>query len=133
MIMIPDTGYLIDVLKGDKKAVQKSEELKDGVHTQNLCTPVIYEVMTGIEYTGSQKERVIFESIIQKFTVFPYDEKSARLSAKIHAELLREGKERGSVDIQIASIALSNGETLLTNDSDYHVISEIFGLQLERY
>lgn len=131
--MIADTGYIIEALREKEGAVEKSNELaKEGIN-QNLCTPVIYEVMTGIEFVGSKKERIEFESIMEKFTIFPYDEKSARLSGDIHAELLREGEERGSVDIQIASIAISNNETLLTNDSDYEIISKIFGLKLEGY
>lgn len=131
--MIADSGYVIDVLKGKDGAVEKSEELLEDSRSQNLCTPVIYEVMTGIEFAGSRKERLRFESIVEKFTIHPYDEKSARLSGEIHAELLREGMERGSVDIQIASIAISNDETLLTNDSDYEIILEIFGLRTEGY
>ncbi len=131
--MIADTGYLIDVLKEEERAIEKSSELAEETRTQNLCTPVIYEIMTGIEYTRSKKERVKFESMVGRFTVLPYDEKSACLSGEIHAELLREGQKRGTVDIQIASIALSNDETILTNDSDYEIISEIFGLKTEGY
>lgn len=131
--MIADTGYIMDVLKGEKNAVKKSEELAERAQTQNLCTPVMHEITTGIEFTGSKRERVKFESIVEEFTVYTYDERSARLSGEIHAELLREGEERGSIDIQIASIALSNDETLITNDSDYGIISEIFGLRMEKY
>ena len=131
--MIADTNYIVDVLKKEESAIEKSDELADRGRNQNLCTPVIYEVMTGIEYAGSRRERIKFESMLERFIVLPYGEKSARLSGEVHAELLREGEERGTVDVQIASIALANDETLLTNDSDFEIISEIFGLELEDY
>ena len=131
--MITDTGYIVDVLKGEENAVEKSEKLAEEARTQNLCTPVVYEITTGIEFTGSKRERIKFESMAKRFTIHAFDEEAARLSGEIHAELLREGEERGSVDIQIAGIALSNDETLLTNDSDYGIISEVFGLRLEGY
>lgn len=131
--MIADTNYIIDVLKKNENAKKKSDSLTERGRNQNLCTPVIYEVMTGIEYAGSKRERVKFESMMERFVVLPYSEKSARLSGEIHAELLREGEERGTVDIQIASIALANDERLLTNDSDFEIVSEIFGLELEGY
>jgi len=131
--MIADTNYIIDVLKGEEEALEKSKALAGKGRSQNLCTPVIYEVMTGIEYTGSKKERIKFESMTDRFRILPYDGKAARISGEIHAELLREGEDRGTVDIQIASIALANGEKLLTNDSDYEIISEIFDLKLEGY
>ncbi|KXA91415.1 hypothetical protein AKJ57_01235 [candidate division MSBL1 archaeon SCGC-AAA259A05] len=131
--MIADTNYIVDALKEEENALEKSKDLAEKGRTQNLCTPVVYEVMTGIEYTGSKKERVKFESMTERFTVLPYGEKSARLSGEIHAELLREGEARGTVDIQIASIALANDETLLTDDSDFEIVSEIFGLKMEEY
>ncbi|KXA92306.1 hypothetical protein AKJ66_04370 [candidate division MSBL1 archaeon SCGC-AAA259E22] len=131
--MIADTNYIVDVLNKEENALEKSKDLTEKGRTQNLCTPVIYEVMTGIEYTGSKKERVKFESMVERFVLLPYGEKSARLSGEIHAELLQEGEERGTVDIQVASIALANDETLLTNDSDFEIISEIFGLEMEEY
>lgn len=131
--MIAGTDYIIEVLKKKESAIEKSDALTERGRNQNLCTPVIYEVMTGIDYGGSKRERVKFESMMEKFVVLPYGEKSARLSGEIHAELLREEEERGTVDIQIASIALANDEGLLTNDSDFEIISEIFGLELEGY
>ncbi len=131
--MIADTNYIIDVLKGEERALEKSNDLTEEGRIQNLSTPVVYEVMTGIEYAGSKRERVKFESMIERFMILPYGEKSARLSGEIHSELLREGEERGTIDIQIASIALSHDERLLTNDSDFEIISETFGLELEGY
>lgn len=131
--MIADTGYIIDVLNEEENALAKSRELVDKDQPQDLCTPVIYEVSTGIAFTGSRREKIKFESILENATIYPYDLKEAVLSGEIHAELIREGKERGSVDIQVASIALVNDEQLLTNDSDFDVISELFGLETESY
>lgn len=131
--MIADTNYIIDVLSKKEDAITKSLELTQKTQAQNLCTPVIYELMTGIILAGSKREKIKFESIIEKSFIYPYDLKAARLSGEIHAELLQAGEERGSLDIQIASIALANDEVLLTNDSDFDVISELFDLKIERH
>lgn len=131
--MIADTGYIIDVLNEKENAIVKSRELLEEDQPQNLCTPVVYEVMTGITFAGTRREKINFESRLEKSTVYPYDLKAAKLSGEIHAELLRTGEERGSVDIQIAGIALVNNESLLTNDLDFNTISELFNLEIERY
>lgn len=131
--MIADSSYIIDVLKGENNAIEKSQELAANNLPQKLCAPVVYEVLTGIEFVKSKKERVRFDSMLEKFTVLPFDLKSAQICSEIHAELLREGEERGFVDIQISSIALANDEKLLSNDPDFKIMEELFDLNVERY
>lgn len=131
--MIADSSYIIDVLKGENSAIEKSQELAENGLPQKLCAPVLYEMLTGIEFVKSKKERVRFDSMLEKFTVLPFDLKSAQICGEIQAELLREGEERGSVDIQISSIALANDEKLLSNDPDFKIIEELFDLNVKSY
>lgn len=77
--------------------------------------------------------RTRFNAIVDRFHVYDLDLKAARLAAEIDAELHRAGEAGGPVDIEIAAIALTNDETLLTNDRDFDVIEEIFGLRTEGY
>ena len=131
--IIPDTNYLIDVISGEKDALEKSKRLKRKGISQKICTPVIYEVLAGIEFVGSKKERIKFNSLLNKFPILTFDFNSAQLCAEIDAELRKEGETRSPVDIQIASIALSNNVKLLTRDSDFDIIAEVFELEVERY
>lgn len=131
--MITDTGYIIDVFRGKNHAIEKSQKLSEDGVPQKLCAPVVYEVLTGIEFVKSRRERVKLDSMLEKFDVLSFDLKSARICGELHAELLREGEERGSIDIQIASIAIANDERLLSNDSDFDMLEELFDLELESY
>ncbi len=82
---------------------------------------------------GSKKERIKFNTITKKFPVLVFDSDSATVCSEIDAELRKEGKTRSPIDLQIASIALSNDETLLTNDKDFNIIKELFDLKTEKY
>ncbi len=121
------------MISGEKDALDKSKQLKrDGI-SQKLCTPVIYEVLAGIEFVSSKKERIQFNSLLNKFPILTFDLNSAQLCAEIDAELRKEGETRSPVDIQIASIALSNNVKLLTRDEDFDIIAEVFDLEIEEY
>lgn len=90
-------------------------------------------MLAGIEFVGSKKERIKIDSLLNKFPVLTFDLDSAEVCGEIDAELRKEGEMRPPIDLQIASIALANDEKLLTNDKDFDVISEVFGLEIERY
>jgi len=132
-MIIPDTNYIIDVISGEERAVEKSKQLQEEGVPQKLCTPVVYEVLAGIEFVGSKKERIKIESLLNKFPILTFDLDAAKVCSEIDAELRKEGEMRSSVDLQIASIALANDEKLLSNDHDFDVIKEVFDLKLERY
>ncbi len=131
--MIADTNYIIDLIQEKQRAKNKIKKIKNKNITQKLCTPVIYELLAGIEYIGSRKEKIQLDSLIKKFPILEFDIESAKICGKIDAELRKEGKKLGQIDQQIASIAISNKETLLTNDTDFKSIKEIFDLKTEKY
>lgn len=132
-IIIPDTNYIIDVISNEENAVEKSNQLQEAGIPQKLCTPVVYEVLAGIEFVGSKKERIKIDSLLNKFPILTFDLNAAEVYSEIDAELRKEGEMRSSVDLQIASIALANDEKLLSNDDDFNVMKEVFDLRLERY
>ncbi|MBS3816911.1 MAG: PIN domain-containing protein [Candidatus Thermoplasmatota archaeon] len=132
-MIIPDTNYLIDVLSNEDNAMEKSKQLQEEGVPQKLCTPVVYEVMAGIEFVGSKKEKIKIDSLVRKFPVLTFDLHAAEICSEIDAELRKEGEKCSPVDLQIASIALANNERLLTNDDDFTVMKDVFDLRLERY
>ncbi len=132
-MIIPDTNYIIDVISSEERAIEKSEQLQEEGVPQKLCTPVVYEVLAGIEFVGSKKERIKIDSLLNKFPILTFDLDAAKVCSEIDAELRKEGEMRSSVDLQIASIALANDEKLLSNDDDFDVMKEVFDLKLERY
>lgn len=131
--MIADTNYIMDLIQEKQRAKNKIKKIKNKNTTQKLCTPVIYELLAGIEYIGSKKEKIQLNSLIKKFPILEFDVESAKICSKIDAELRKERKKLGQIDKQIASIALSNKETLLTNDNGFKIIEELFDLETEKY
>ena len=64
-------------------------------------------------------------------TVLPFDEASARRFGKLKAELETRGEPLDDLDLEIASIALENNLTLVTNNTDH--FKRIKGLELENW
>ena len=60
---------------------------------------------------------------------YPFDDKAAKICAKIRADLYKVGKPIGSNDLLIASIGLANDLTLVTHNTDE--FSRVVGLRLE--
>lgn len=64
-------------------------------------------------------------------TILPFDEFSARRFGILKAELESRGEPLDDLDLQIASIALENNLTLVTNNTDH--FKRIQGLELQNW
>jgi len=71
------------------------------------------------------------EVLLAAVTVLPFDEASARRFGKLKAELETRGEPLDDLDLEIASIALENNLTLVTNNTDH--FKRIKGLELENW
>jgi len=67
--------------------------------------------------------------LLAALTVLPYDEWAARHFGQIKAQLERSGEVISDLDLQIASIALDQGATLVTHNQKH--FSRLKGLTLE--
>lgn len=78
------------------------------------------ELLVGVHRADSRARRLtregFVESIIELFPVIPYDLSVARVHAEIWAELISNGSVIGSIDMIIASTALSHGYAVLTDN-----------------
>lgn len=123
-----DTDICIDILNGN----QQSENLLDIYKTKQfgITTPSIFELYHGIyklQYLKRDLAPQKFEklkndltSFIKKLNIFPLNEKSADISAKIHMQLKGEGKEVDVFDCLIAGIILANGfNKILTHNTEH--------------
>ncbi len=98
-----------------------------------LPAPALYEIVSGVLFSRSKSEAVIFQRLAEQFQIVPFDEAAAMKAAEIRAELLKEGKVKSHVDTMIAGIALAGGYTLISRDNDFEAISDVFGLNFESY
>lgn len=127
-----DTTFAIDLMRGDKGAVAKAEELEERGETSVVPAPVFFELFEGaIRSDAPARERRKVEQFGKAYgrTAFGFEE--ARAGGEILGELLLEGNPIGLIDSMIAGIAIEHGEKILTRDpKDFERVPEI---EIETY
>ena len=87
---------------------------------QEVAIPAValYELETGVAKSRfPERNRMQLDEVISWMTVLPLGLPEAKASARIRADLEKQGKSIGPIDILIAGTALSHGATLVTNNS----------------
>lgn len=127
-----DTNILSEFTKPkpDEKVLQFLEKEKDNFC---ICAPVYQELAFGVELLPPSKKKSMYLSflkdVVDALEVLHYDEASARIHAKLRAELQKKGKMLPYIDTEIASICMRDNTTLATkNAQDYKGIK---GLKLK--
>lgn len=125
-----DTDTLIYWLKGNKNIEQKA--LNIGLDQLGYSIISHAELYFGA-YNSEQKEKNLaaIQIVQQKLTLVNLDAKSAQLFGSIKADLKRQGNIIMDADIMIASIALSNELTLITNNEKH--FERITELKIENW
>ncbi|TLZ72217.1 MAG: type II toxin-antitoxin system VapC family toxin [Methanobacteriota archaeon] len=133
MGVMVDSTFVIDVLRSDPAALQKSRDLDARPDAKVLSTPVVYEITAGLLYTRSRSEATAFRALASRFVILPFDEPAAARAAEVRAELMRLGRAKSHVDVMIAGVASAGGHVLITRDSDFRDIANVVGLAVEAY
>jgi tRNA(fMet)-specific endonuclease VapC len=102
------------------------EELLGSDEETGIAAITASELLHGV-HRASQQHRVtreaLVESIFNAFPVLPFDLLTARIHARIWAQLAATGKEVGAHDRIIAATALASGWQVATaNDRHFHDI-----------
>lgn len=122
-----DTDCLIDLDRNDKRAIAKVSELSDN---GELLFTTIINVAEYYAGTFRSKTKGAVENArdyLQQFSILMLDEDSALLWGRLYSEL--KSNVIGDRDLFIASIALSNKQTLITRNKKH--FERIPGLQVE--
>src|SRR2546425_5628764 len=129
MIYLPDTNACITLLRRrDNRLIARwqSVQATDIV----LCSVVVYELRYGAERSSDPaRGHAKLDVFFSPFTSLPFDDQCARRCAEIRVELERTGTVIGPHDLQIASIALEHGLTLITHNTQE--FSRVVGLKIE--
>lgn len=131
MILL-DTTFLIDFLRGDKKAIGFLNSTDEPVRTTIINE---YELFVGIvRLPGIDVEKRMKETkgIFDSVEVLALDEESMIESAKICGRLIQKGEEIGDNDCLIAGIALKNGIGTIVTRNKVH-FSRIPGIRVLSY
>lgn len=111
---VVDSDVLIYFLKGDKRAVTKLSQIAP----MQLCTSRINytELMYGAYNSAKvEKNLDIIVPFLKNFPILEFDAPSSMIFAKTKAKLKKSGTIIADMDLMIASIAIANGATLITN------------------
>ncbi|MBS3091892.1 type II toxin-antitoxin system VapC family toxin [Candidatus Pacearchaeota archaeon] len=123
-----DSDIIISFLRKDQKTIQLLEELRD---EEELSTTSInsFELLKGIP-TDSKIDKENVKGILSNFKIYNFEFESAEKAAEIFDNLKSKGEQIDLADILIASIAITNDETLVTKNLNH--FERIKGLKLKK-
>jgi tRNA(fMet)-specific endonuclease VapC len=116
MMYLLDTNAFSDIIKGHPQAIAAYAKLNPD--TVKLSTVSLGEIAFGLSWKnlGARKEARI-RALLEDVEALPLPIASAGIYGSIKAELLQRGEPIGANDFWIAAHALSQGMTLVTNNT----------------
>lgn len=116
---IIDTNVVIEYLRGNAKIanIVDSNLGREGI---SITTITRYELLQ-----RANKDQSII-SFLSEINVYGFDKRASDKAAEVWHRLKAKGKVVDDLDLFIASIALSNGEKLITLDNGFrHIEGDI--------
>lgn len=130
--MLADTSFLIDLMRGDRSAIETAARLADDSSAVMVGTPTVFELYVGVSLAvRSLEERQKVLDALGSLTQLPLDSPSAKRAGSIYAQRTSEGARIDAEDAMIAGIALENSQSLLTRNVKHFL--GIPGLNVEGY
>ena len=90
-----------------------------------------YEVLNGLYFKDASNQMAQFEKFVKLNQVLPLTNEIAKKSAKIYADLRKNGQIIGHNDVLIAGTAIINDLSLITNNIRH--FSRISGLDIDNW
>lgn len=109
-----DTDIMINFLRDEKGFAEKLEGLKEKGFSLNTTSVNGFELWKGAYRSGKRGAVVAVENCLNEFGVLPLDKKACKKSAELFEGLKSKGRMVDELDIMISSIAIVNGEKILT-------------------
>ena len=127
-----DSGILNDYINRRNGVYDRAQLQRSQGHRIGTATPVLGEMVAGM--IGSRNPEANLKALdvaLNSLTLWPFDRDAAYEYGRIYAALRAKGRPMQSIDIQLAAIALTLGNTVVvTKDSD---LSAIDGLAVENW
>jgi tRNA(fMet)-specific endonuclease VapC len=127
-----DTGIAGDYLRRRNNVYQRAREEAARGHRIGICVPVLGELWYGVENSASRDRNAErLRRMLPDLVVWPFDISAAEEFGRIATELRRLGRPMQQIDIQIAAIARSLGNTtIVSTDRDLVAVP---GLTVENW
>lgn len=114
-----DTNVIIDFLRQKPAIVEKINKIqKEGLEL-STTTITTFELFKGIFRKGNDEETKSLKGFLTNIFILNFDFKSSIKSAQIFEDLRKKGELIDPLDMEIASIAITNNEPLLTNNINH--------------
>lgn len=126
---ILDTGFLIELFRGESAAGSKSKELEE--EDVAITSISVYEMLFHAYWIGREKEINETRRFLVSYDVLALDASSADIASKLHTEMLHKGKDIGLKDLLIAAIALKHNGTVVTRNVKH--FKNVEGLGMEEW
>lgn len=126
-----DTDILSFFFKGDEKVTEKVTEYLQEYDQINMPIITYYEIIGGLKFKNLLNQISDFERFIENNSVINVSEKSAKISAKIYADLRQKRITIETSDILIAGIAIENDLILITNNEKHYM--SVKNLKIENW
>ena len=121
-----DASFLIDLSRGDKKALEKLNELKG---TRLYVSAVAsYEFLYGVNQSSRREQEAA--QMIAALDVLGFGRIEAMEAAELKRKTEEKGETVGQLDLLTAAITKTNHLRLVTRDKDFRKIP---GLEVEEY
>ena len=123
-----DTNVIIDAIRGKYPHLVACFE-KNNSSDIAISTVVVAELEFGAAHSDNyEKRRKQYLDFIAPYKIIPFTEKEAVVYGQIREQLTRKGTAIGPNDLLIAAIAIANGATLVTHNTNE--FSRLHGLSL---
>ncbi len=113
-----DTDIVIEILRGNQKAVGKMENLPQEtlIYITGLT---VYELYKGVLFIEDKKQEQDVENFVESVEVIQLDSYAEKKAAEIYAYLRKKGELINDADILIAATVLANESVLVTNNEEH--------------
>jgi tRNA(fMet)-specific endonuclease VapC len=95
-------------------------------HSFAICVPVFTEVWYGISLLPrAMRNRAEWTHLRLLMSFYSLDERDAEMAAELQIALRRQGRQVGTADALIATVAIRQRLILLTSDGDFRRIPQL--------
>ncbi len=132
MRFLLDTGSAADYIHRRRDVYERARSVIRNGGRVGIAVPVLAELWYGVEYSSSRERNAErLRRVLPELIVWPLTEQAAEVYGRIAADLRRAGRPIGRIDMLIAAIALSLGNTMVISaDSD---LTAVPGLTVENW
>lgn len=122
-----DTGCAGDYIHRRRGVYERARAAIQDGHRIGIGLPVLAELWFGVENSSSRERNADKPwRVLPELIIWPLTEAAAEEYGRIATELKRIGRPIGSIDMLIAAIALTLGNTIVVSaDSDMTVVPRL--------